>query len=289
MRALGPGYFAGAKFRDDRWSVARSIVARGVAVGDGQARAVERQLRVRAGVGERQDLPAQVLAGQPRGIAGHERLPRGRGLAGVGRQVGVADHHAERARRQAQRVGGDLQQHRGGALADVDRAVEEGERAVARQRDAHGRRVRQRGVAAAVPHAGDADAAPAPRARSRCGAATRASAASQSAFSASRHCGRPAECVQHLARGRGIAVVERIDAADGPAVEAEPLGQVVHQRLVGDGRLRHAEAAEGAGRRVVGVDGARAVARRWAPCRVPCRAPARGWRPSAPTTRRRRC
>ena len=43
------------------------------------------------------------------------------------------------------------------------------------------------------------------------------------------------------------------------AVEAGFLGEVVHQAFVRDGRLRHAEAAEGAGGRVVGVNGARAV------------------------------
>ena len=63
--------------------------------------------------------------------------------------------------------------------------------------------------------------------------------------------------MQHLSRWRDIAVVERIDAANGPAVEAEALRQVVHQRLVGDCGLRHAETAEGAGGGVVGVDGAR--------------------------------
>ena len=65
---------------------------------------------------------------------------------------------------------------------------------------------------------------------------------------------------QDLSRRRGVAMVERVDAPDGPAVEPQPLGQVVHQRLVRDGGLRNAEAAEGAGGRVVGVDGARAHA-----------------------------
>ena len=75
--------------------------ARGLAVGDRELRALQRELGVRAGVGERQDLPAQVLGRQARGIAGDERLARGRGLAGVLGQVGVADHHAEGTRRQA--------------------------------------------------------------------------------------------------------------------------------------------------------------------------------------------
>ena len=38
-------------------------------------------------------------------------------------------------------------------------------------------------------------------------------------------------------------------------VDAELVGQLVHHRLVRDGRLRHAEAAEGAGRRAVGEEG----------------------------------
>ena len=41
------------------------------------------------------------------------------------------------------------------------------------------------------------------------------------------------------------------------------LGQLVHQRLMGDGRLGHAEAAEGAGRRVVGVDRPGRARRTW--------------------------
>ena len=60
-----------------------------------RTRAVQRQPRALAGVGEAQDLPPQILAGQPRGVAGDERLPRGRGLAGVERQVGVAQHLPE--------------------------------------------------------------------------------------------------------------------------------------------------------------------------------------------------
>ena len=91
------------------------------------------KLRVGAGIGERQDLAAQVSGGEAGGVAGHEGLARGGGLAGIDREIGVADHHAEGLRRQAQRVGGDLQQHGGRALADVDGAVEEGERAVARR------------------------------------------------------------------------------------------------------------------------------------------------------------
>ena len=125
-----------------------------------------------------------------------------------------------------------------------------------RERDAHGRRVRQPRVAAAVPHAGDADAAPVPR-RARVmsrDARQRRVPVRLQGIEALRQAGRVRE---HLARRRDIAVVQRIEAPDGPAVEPQPLGQIVHQRLVGDGGLRHAEAAEGAGRRVVGVDGAR--------------------------------
>ena len=54
-----------------------------------------------------------------------------------------------------------------------------------------------------------------------------------------------------------VAGAERVAPADLERVEAELLGEVVHQRLVGDRRLRHAEAAERAGRRPVRVDGAR--------------------------------
>ncbi len=285
-RSAVPDHFAGAKFRDD--SHRQIDCARGLAVGDGELRAVEAQLGIRAGVGERQDLAAQVLAGESRGVAGYERLPRGRGLAGIRRQIGIADHHEEGAMAAGPARRRRSGQHGRGALADVDGAVEERQRAVARQGDAHARRVGQRGVAAAVPHAGDADAAPAPR---RIGVVAGDTRKSRLPIRLQRveALRQPGGMRQHLPRVGRIAVVERVDAPDRPAVEAEPLGQIVHQRLVGDAppagcrsRGRRRPACRWCRRRACG-------SRRWAPCRARRRAPARGWRPSVPTRHRRRC
>ena len=129
------------------------------AVGDGEARALEFEARVGSGVGEAQDFRPQRLARQLRGLAGDEGLARGGGLAGVEGEIGVADDELERRDRQPQGVGGDLGQNGGGALADVDGAVPEGEAAIGAEREAHGGGVGKAGVADAVPHAADADAA----------------------------------------------------------------------------------------------------------------------------------
>ncbi len=127
------------------------------------------------------------------------------------------------------------------------------------ERDAHGRWVRQRRVAASVPHAGDADAASAARRLRvvRGHAGQRGVPIRLECVQALRQAGGVR---QDLSRRSGVPMVERVDAPDGPAVEPQPLGQVVHQRLVRHGGLRNAEAAEGAGGRVVGVDGAGAHA-----------------------------
>ena len=122
--------------------------------------AVERQRGVRPGIGQAQDLLAQVAAGALGRLAGDEGLARGRGLAGIGGEVGVARDQRELRRRQAQRIGRDLGHDGVGALADIDRAAVERQRAGRRQADPHARGVGHRGVADAVPHAADADAAP---------------------------------------------------------------------------------------------------------------------------------
>ena len=65
----------------------------------------------------------------------------------------------------------------------------------------------------------------------------------------------PGTRFEHLAGRRRIAHAERVLEAKLQPVHAEPGGEVVHQCLVGDGGLRHAEAAKRTGRRPVGVDG----------------------------------
>ena len=93
-----------------------------------------------------------------------------------------------------------------------------------------------------------------------------------------------------LLGGRGPrARPERVPQPDLERVDVQLLREVVHQRLVGDRRLRHAEPAEGARRRAVGVDRAARAQHRPRPRTVPSRARARGWRRSVPRRRRRRC
>ena len=101
--------------------------------------------------------------------------------------------------------------------------------------------------------------------------------------------GKAGRMRQHLAGRRRIAGAQGVAVAELQPIDAELVGQLVHQRLVRDGGLRHAEAAEGAGRRAVGEEAPRPRCARWARHRGPWHAPARGWRRSAPTRHRRRC
>jgi hypothetical protein len=71
---------------------------------DPQLRALQREPGLRAGIGEAEDSAAQILAGQPRRVAGHEGLSRGGGLPGVRGEIRVADDAAEGVGRQAHRV-----------------------------------------------------------------------------------------------------------------------------------------------------------------------------------------
>ena len=116
--------------RPDRGSSASSIaVAPAVRLGDPTRPPSNAIVASVPDLGEQQDLAAEVLAGEARGVAGHERLPRRRGLAGIGGSVGVAADQLDEPRGHAERVGRDLDEHRRGALADVDRAAEQDERA----------------------------------------------------------------------------------------------------------------------------------------------------------------
>ena len=129
----------------------------------------QRDAGVGAGVGEAEDLGAQILAGELGGAAGDEGLARRRGLAAIEGEVGVGRGLADGLDRHAQRIRQDLRHDGGGALADILHAVVEADGAVAEQADALGRGVAHAGIAAAVPDAGDADAAAdGARRRGRC-------------------------------------------------------------------------------------------------------------------------
>ena len=191
----------------------------------------------------------------------------------------------------AERVGRDLDEHRRGTLADVDRAAEQDGAAIARARQARSstgwrsRCCRSRTTS--------------PRCRRRAGSrpAPPASLCALASSRSRRQCGRSAS---RQAASPALAVSTWPVAVASPArmalrepklqaVLPEAVGQLVQERLVGDRRLGHAEAAERARGRVVRVDGAaRRAARR--PRRTgPSRERARGWRPSGPTRRSRRC
>ena len=62
---------------------------------------------------------------------------------------------------------------------------------------------------------------------------------------------------EQLAGPEPVAGPERVAPADLPPVDADPLGEPVEEPVEGEGHLGDAEAAEGAGRRVVRVGRAR--------------------------------
>ena len=66
--------------------------------------------------------------------------------------------------------------------------------------------------------------------------------------------GQPHGGLELLSRGQPLALPEVVPLADGERVQSEGAGQLVHLALVGERRLRRAEAPEGGGRRVVRQD-----------------------------------
>ena len=107
--------------------------------------------------------------------------------------------------------------------------------------------MRERGVAAAVPHAGDADAAP----QRPCGGGVERRGLRERVAPA-RPQGLEARLEahavgEHLAGHGGVARLQRVEDAELQPIEAELLGEFVEQLLLRERALRHAEAAEGAG------------------------------------------
>ena len=224
------------------------------AIAHRERRAVERQDRLRSGIGQPQDLLAQILSGLFRRLARHEGLAGGRGLAGIGGQIGVARHQLELFGGETDRIGGDLHHDGVAALTDVERATVERQGAARRQADPHARGVRHRGVADSVPHAADADAAAMRTARLVEGGdfLVRLPPMRPQCFETLREAGGMRErlaCRRRIAGAQGVAMPEL------QPVEAKPVGEFIHHRFMRDGRLRYAEAAEGAGRRSVGEEG----------------------------------
>ena len=178
-------------------------------------------------------------------------------------QVGVAHHLAHAGQRQADRVGEHLRHDRRGALADLLRPVVEEEMGavpgVAAQRAAHRRRIGDHRVADAVPHAGDAGTA-AKRPSGRCGLGVE-----RVRRCARRRPGRPQRIeagaqadarLEPLPGRRAVAGAQGVAMAKLERIDAALRGELVDQQLAEQRRLRHAEAAEGAGDAVVRQHGA---------------------------------
>ena len=202
--------------------------------------------RLLAHVRQSQDRGAHRSRGQDRRVAGDEGLARGGGLAAIGRHVGVRRDEVQQRDRRAERFGANLRDDGVGALPDVDRALEQREPSVGLQAEPHRRRIGERGVAAAVPHAGDADAAPQ---RSCGGGVERSGGRERLAPARSQRLEARLETHavgEDLAGDRGVACLQRIEDTKLEPVEAEPLGEFVEQLLLCDRGLRHAEPAEGA-------------------------------------------
>ena len=75
---------------------------------DQQAPVAKVDPRILAGIGKSQDLAPEASPRQGRGLARDEGLARGRGLAAIGREVGIGGDEIETGERRPQRVGGRL-------------------------------------------------------------------------------------------------------------------------------------------------------------------------------------
>ena len=178
------------------------------------------------------------------------------GLAAVGRNVGVCWEKIEAIDRHTERFGADLGDDSEGALSNVDRAHVNGDAPVALQADTHRGWIRQGSVAAAVPHAGDADAATTPGAvfLVECGGfLMRKIPARAQSFEA----GANTDALAQDLAGDGRAVVfESVQDSKLEFVYAELVGESIVKLLLRDRALRHTETAEGSGGNNVRVDGA---------------------------------
>src|ERR1700739_1819647 len=191
-----------------------------------------------------QDFFPQLLARKMGGVATDECLTRRGSLSAVGRDVGVSRKKVEALHRHTEGFGADLCDHGEGALADVDRAHVNGDAAVALQADAHGGGIGERSVAAAIPHARDADST------AQCGSilliecrgfVVRLIPARTQSFEARAHADASAK---HLAGDGWILVFERIQDTEFQFVHGKFFGKHVVELFLRDGALGHSEAAE---------------------------------------------
>ncbi len=196
--------------------------------------------------GKRVELRARVFGREPHGMAHMKQRARAERAHVVGRHIGIGRHDTYRLGCDAQRLGGDLRHRRGRALAHVDRAAIERAASVGRDRHGRGRRRRRNAGLEA-----DRNAAAAPascRRRGRTAGPSRSAAASRSS-TASVAASRITVPVACSAPSRS-----RFVRRNSTGSRRERPGDQVGVALIGPDELRHAEAAQCAGRRPVGVD-----------------------------------
>jgi hypothetical protein len=191
-------------------------------------------------------VPAQRSSSPP-----DHRRARGDGRAAVGHPRGVGAFDFDRVEGKAKRLGDDLRVDGSRSLTDVRArhqdarpTLGEFERGPRCQLDLAGA-----GESRAVEEEGEAEAA--------AGAAERAPAPPEvgALHRFAQHPQRARVAAQHLAGGGGVAGTQRVDLAELHRVHAQPLRHPLHLDLGGELRLRHPEAAERAGWRVVGGGG----------------------------------
>ena len=215
---------------------------------------------------QRQELATQVLGREPGRVARHERLARRRGLARVGRAVRVAARRARSTR--PARPGRPRRSGRGpcsspGRCPVAPREQDDG--AVARARRSRSSDGLGSDVLPMPYHMApiaDAAADRARRRRPRCAPRPPRAAPPSAAASASRQAGRPALATRSWPVAVARPGPQRVARAGSRAGRCPSCaGEVVQQRLVGDRRLRDAEAAERAGRSGRSCRSARVVLR----------------------------
>ena len=160
--------------------------------------------------------------------------------------------------RQTQRIGSDLCNHCIRTLADIHRPLMQHTYAISPQSHAHGRRVWQRCIAAAIPTTGN----------------TNTLAENRAGFFSlfvklfhPRHCcipcrlqrcqtiGNTNTCLKTLAGDRRHIILQRIHLPECQPIHAQLFGKQIIGTFLGDGGLRHAKAAKCPGWRCVGMDG----------------------------------
>src|SRR5215470_2194553 len=191
-----------------------------------------------------QNRVAQLLSGHLRGLACYERLARCRSFSAVGGNRGISREQIKLPDASAQSVGTDLSHDRVRSLADIDGALMQCDAAVALETNANRRRIRQRRIAAAIPHSGDADAATKGTRSVPIeidGVLPRGFPAWTQYFQAGANPDTRAESLSR--HGRRVAI-EGIQNAELQPIDASKIRQLVIELLLCYGDLRHPKSAK---------------------------------------------